>query len=118
MANVRVHAYSSIVQLEQSGIKFANADSVFVRAEPQLWSQKITLNGATAVSTTVQADDRAKLVVIEVDDNTQVRYQLNPNGPLASNAKDASTLSPKLAGENVFQWFAGATISFVDSSAV
>jgi hypothetical protein len=30
----------------------------------------------------------------------------------------ASTMSPKLAGENVFQWFKGATISFVDAASV
>jgi hypothetical protein len=118
MANVRLIGYASIVQLEQSGLKFANADSVFVRQEPALWRQKLTLTGAVPVTSVVQPDDRAKLVVIEVDDNTQIRYEIQPNGPLASTARPADTMSPKLAGENVFQWFAGATISVVDASAV
>ena len=118
MANVRLIAYRSIVQLEQSGLKFHNSDSVFCREEPYIWSQKITLNGATPVSSAVQGNDTAKFVVVEVDDNTQVRYELNPNGPNASTTRQASTMSPKLAGENVFQWFAGATMSFADAAAV
>lgn len=117
MASVRLIAYRSIVQLEQSGLKFHNADSVFVREEPYQWSQKITLNGATAVSSVVQPNDTAKFVVVEVDDNIQVRYELNPNGPGKINTRDASTMSPKLAGENVFQWFAGATMSFIDAAS-
>ncbi len=118
MASVRLYGYASIVQLEQSGLKFANADSVFARQEPVLWRQKLTLNGATPVVSAVQPDDRAKLVVVEVDDNVQVRYELQPNGPSASTARAADTMSPKLAGENVFQWFAGATMSFVNAADV
>lgn len=118
MANVRIFGYSGTVQVEQRMLKFHNSDSVFVRQEPYLWSQKLTLNGAVPVSSVVQANDAATLVVVEVDDNVAVRYELNPNGPAASNARAASTNSPKLTGENIFQWFAGATMSFADASAV
>ena len=119
MANVRLFGYESIVQLEQSGLKFHNADSVFVRREPYVWaSGPIALNGAVPVSSTVIPNDTAKMVVVEVDDNTAVRYELNPNGPSATTARSASTASPKLSGENVFQWFAGATMSFVDAASV
>ncbi len=118
MASVRIIGYAAIVQIEQAGLKFANSDSVFVRQEPPIWRQKLTLNGGTAVQSTVQPNDTAKIVVIEVDDNTQIRYEIQPNGPGASTARTADTLSPKLAGENIFQWFAGATISVVDAAAV
>jgi hypothetical protein len=118
MANVRIIAYSGIVQIEQRLLKFANADSVFMRQEPYLWSQKLALNGATPVASAVQPNDTATMVVIEVDDGSVIRYEINPNGPLASNSRLAGTLSPRLAGENVFQWFAGATISVVDATAV
>jgi hypothetical protein len=117
MANVRVFGYASIVQIEQSGLKHYNADSVFVRQEPYLWSSgPIALNGSTPVSTSVQANDKAKIVVVEVDDNAAVRYEINPNGPNATTTRAASTNSPKVDGTNVFQWFAGATMSFIDAS--
>jgi hypothetical protein len=118
MANVRLFGYAGIVQLEQRLVKQFNADSTFVRQEPYLWaSGPIALNGATAVSSAVQSNDAATFVVVEVDDGTTVRYELNPNGPGASNARAASANSPKLSGENIFQWFAGATMSFVDKAA-
>lgn len=119
MPNVRLFGYAGTVQVEQRMLKHHNSDSVFVRQEPYLWaSGPIALNGATAVSSVVQANDQATIVVVEVDDGTKVRFELNPNGPNASNARVASTNSPPLTGENVFQWFAGATMSFVDASAV
>jgi hypothetical protein len=90
---------------------------VFVRQEPPLWRQKLTLNGATAVQSVVQPNDAARVVVIEVDDGSVIRYEIQPNGPIAA-ARAADTLSPRLAGENLFQWFAGATISVVDATAV
>lgn len=117
MANVRIYGYSGIVQIEQRMLKFANADSVFLRQEPCIWRQKLALNGATAVTTVVQPNDVATMIVIEVDDGTKVRYEIQPNGPI-SGARAADTFSPPLAGENVFQWFSGATVSFVDASSV
>lgn len=119
MANVRIFGYAGTVQLEQRMVKAFNADSAFVRQEPYLWSKKLALNGASPVESTVQPADAATLVIIEVDANTAVRYEINPNGPApASSHRDASTNSPRLSGENVFQWFSGATVSFVDASAV
>jgi hypothetical protein len=118
MPNVRLFGYSGIVQLEQRLLKHFNADSTFCRQEPYLWaSGPIALNGATPVPSVVQANDAATFVVVEVDDGAQVRYELNPNGPGASNARVASANSPRLQGENIFQWFAGATMSFVDKAA-
>jgi len=118
MANCRIFGYSGIVQLEQRLLKFASSESVFCRQEPYLWSQKLALNGATPVPSAVQANDTATMVVIEVDDNVAIRYEINFNGPTATTARAAGTLSPKLQGENVFQWVTGATISVVDASAV
>lgn len=119
MANVRIFGYAATVQIQQALVKQFNADSVFVRQEPYLWaSGPIALNGATAVESAVQANDKATFVVVEVDDNVAVRYEVNPNGPGASTHRNASTNSPKLQGAAPFQWFAGATISFVDASTV
>lgn len=118
MPNVRLFGYSGVVQLEQRMVKSFNADSQFVRQEPALWeSGPIALNGATPVELVVQSNDNATFVVVEVDDGAQVRYELNPNGPTASTHRNASASSPRLQGENIFQWFRGATMSFVDKAA-
>lgn len=119
MPSIRLFGYSGVVQLEQRLVKSFNSDSQFVRQEPYLWATgPIALNGATPVPTPVQANDKATFVVVEVDDGTQVRYELNPGGSSATGARVASVNSPRLQGENIFQWFAGATMSFVDKAAV
>ena len=118
MANVRIFGYSGVVQVEQRLLKFFSSDAQFLRQEPCLWRQKLVLNGATPVVSVVQPNDTAVFVVVEVDDNVAVRYEMQPNGPLAPNARPADTFSPRLQGENLFQWFSGATMSFVDASAV
>lgn len=117
MANVRVFGYRSIVQLAQSGLRHFNSDSVFVREEPYLWSTgPILLTGLAAVTFNPIANDAATMIVVEVDDGTAVRYEMNPNGPGKATTRVASTISPKLSGENVFQWVSGATMSFIDAS--
>lgn len=117
MANVRIWGYRAVVQLNQRQTQFFNSDSQFVREEPYLWaSGPIALNGAVPVESAVQGSDKAMFVVVEVDDNAAVRYEVNPNGPLASNHRVASANSPRLRGENLFQWFSGATMSFIDAA--
>lgn len=118
MANVRLIAYAGLVQIPANLLKQHTGEGVFVRQEPPLWRQKIALNGATAVESVVQSNDTAKIVIIEVDDGAAVRYEVNPGGPLASNHLAAGTTSPRMVGDNVIQWFAGATVSFVDAASV
>lgn len=118
MANVRCFGYAGIVQIEQKLVKQFNSSGVFMRQEPPLWRQKLTLLGATPVEMTVNSNDTATVVIIEVDDGTTVRYEVNPGGPLGTGHVNASTNSPRLSGIDAFQWFRGATISFVDAGAV
>lgn len=118
MASVRLIGYAGLVQIPANLLKQHTGEGVFVRQEPPLWRQKLALNGATPVESVVQADDRAKIVIIEVDDDASVRYEVNPNGPLASDHRTAGTTSPRMVGDNVIQWFAGATVSFVDAANV
>lgn len=118
MASVRLIGYAGLVQIPANLLKQHTGEGVFVRQEPPLWRQKLALNGATPVESVVQASDAAKIVIIEVDDATAVRYEVNPNGPTASNHVNASTNSPRMVGDNVIQWFAGATVSFVDAASV
>jgi 3-hydroxyisobutyrate dehydrogenase-like beta-hydroxyacid dehydrogenase len=118
MANVRLIGYGGMVQIPANLLKQYTSEGVMVRQEPPLWRQKIALNGGTAVESAVQANDMAKIVVIEVDDNSAVRYEVNPGGPAASNHRAADTTSPRMVGDNVIQWFAGATVSFVDAASV
>lgn len=114
MADVRIFGYSGIVQIEKRLQKQFSSDSVQTRQEPYLWSVKLTLAGATPVNMPAQANDQAMIVFVEVDDNAAVRFELNPPG----YSRVPSTTSPKLQGEQPFQWFKGGTISFVDAASV
>jgi hypothetical protein len=117
MANVRVFGYRSIVQLAQSGLRHFNSDSVFVREEPYLWSTgPIALNGTNPVDFAPQANDQARFVVVEIDDNAAVRYEVNLQGPGKTTTRAASVNSPKISGENIFEWVSGATMSFIDAA--
>lgn len=118
MAAVRVFGYAGIVQIEQKLVKQFTGSGVFMRQEPYLWAVKLVLNGAVPVEMTVQPDDKATCVVVECEDNSGVRYELNPGGPTGTGHRAASTNSPKLTGIDLFQWFKGATMSFVDSASV
>lgn len=113
MANVRLFGYSGMVQIQANLLKQFTGEGVFVRQEPPLWRQNIPLNGATPVESVVQADDKATIVIVEVDDDTAVRYEINPGGPTGTGHVNASTNSPKMSGESPIQWFKGATVSFV-----
>lgn len=112
MADVRIFGYSGIVQIEKRLQKQFSSDSVQMRQEPYLWSVKLTLNGATPVAMPAQANDAATVVFVETD--VAVRYEINP--PNAN--RQAGTLSPRLQGEQPFQWFKGGTMNFVEAGAV
>lgn len=118
MANVRIFGYKAMVQIKQSLVKQFTGAGVFVRQEPYLWAQTLALNGLTPVETTVNAAavDDCDFIVVEVDDDTAVRYELNPGGPTGTGHRNASAGSPKGVGEFPMQWFKGATISFIDAA--
>ena len=113
MASVRIFGYPGIVQIEKRLQKQFSSDSVQMRMEPYNWSVQLTLNGLTPVTMPAQANDTATVVFVEVDDNVAVRYELNPPGSSRSPS-NVDPPSPKLQGEQPFQWFKGATMSFID----
>lgn len=114
---VRIFGYSGTSQIQQAMVKQYSSDSMFVLVEPYEWSQVITLNGATPVSSSVVNPDRAQILKIEMQDSQSARYEMNPSGPLASNARLAGNASPRISGVDFIQWQAGASISFVDAAS-
>lgn len=118
--SVRIFAYKGMRQIQQVLVKQFNSDSVFVLEEPYLWSQILVVNGATPVSSTPvsgAADGGSQIIRIEVPDGQQIRYEINPSGPSASNARVAGNLSPRLSGFDNFQWGPGYSISLVDAAS-
>lgn len=117
--NVRIFGYSGLIQVQQSMVKQYTAQSVFVAEEPPLWSAVAASNGATPVSLTANLapgiKDTALLLGIEIADNNQIRYELQPLGPGASNVRLAGNLSRRMAGFDFIQWQPGAVFSFVDA---
>lgn len=117
--NVRIFGYAGIVQLHERLLKQYSAESVFVLDEPYLWSQLLLVpTGGGAISSAVVADpDRSQILRVEVPDGSQIRYEINPNGPLASTARVAGNLSPRWSGFENFPWGKGYTISMCDAAA-
>lgn len=116
--NVRIFSYQGIVQIHQRLVKQYSADSVFLLDEPYLAAQLLAVpGGGGAVSSTVfPVPDNSTILRIEVPDGQQVRYEINPNGPLASNARVAGNTSPRLSGFDQFSWGKGYTLSVCDAS--
>ncbi len=115
--NVRMFGYKGIKQIEKIMEKQFNADSVFLLDEPYEWAVLVSVSAA-AISTPTQSPDRATIVRIEVPDGQQIRYEFNPNGPLAVNARVANVNSPRLSGFDQFPWNAGASFSFIDAAGL
>lgn len=116
--NARIYGYRGIVQVQQRMVKQFNSDSVFLLDDPYEWAQKLTTNGAMPVASVVQAaPDQATILYIQVADGQQIRYEVNPNGPLASNARVAGDLSPRISGFSQIPWGPGYTLSIVDAAS-
>lgn len=117
--NARIFTYAGIVQIHQRLVKQYSADSVFLLDEPYLASQLLVVpgGGGTISSEVFASPDRSTVLRIEIPDGQQVRYEINPNGPLAPNARIAGANSPRLSGFDQFAWGAGYSLSLTDAAA-
>lgn len=117
--NARLFTYQGIVQIHQRLVKQYSSDSVFLLDEPYLAAQLLVVPGGGGVvsSTVFPVPDLSTVLRIEIPDGQQVRYEINPNGPLASNARVAGANSPRLSGFDQFAWGKGYTLSLCDAAA-
>lgn len=116
--NVRIFTYRGMVQIQQRMVKQFNSDSVFVLDEPYIASQVLNVTNAAISSAVFAVPDDSQILRIEIPDAQQVRYEINPNGPLASNARVAGNGSPRLAGFANFMWGKGYSISLIDAAGL
>ena len=117
--NVRLFGYAGIIQIQQRLVKQYNADSVFVNEEPRLWSQLIVCSAVAANSTVVAlTPDNTQMVMVEVPDGQQIRYEVQPQGPTAPGALVAGNLSRRAFGFFPLYWQAGYTLSVVDAAGL
>lgn len=115
--NVRVFAYRGMRQIQHLLDKQFTGDTVFVLDEPYIWSQVISVSAVAASSAPV-ANDGSTIMRLEVPDGAQVRYEINPSGPTASNARVAGNSSPRTSGFDNFQWAPGYSVSLIDAAGL
>jgi hypothetical protein len=117
--NVRIFGYRGMIQVQQLMLKQYSADAVFLLDEPYQWSQLLVVpGGGGAVSSIVQpVPDDSTLLRIEIPDAQQIRYEINPSGPLVASARIAGNTSPRLSGFDQFSWGKGYTISMCDAAS-
>jgi hypothetical protein len=115
--NVRVFRYRGMRQIQHLLDKQFTGDAVFVLDEPYIGSEVISVS-AVAASSAPFSNDGSTIMRLEVPDGQQVRYEINPNGPTASNARVAGNASPRTSGFDNFQWAPGYTISLIDAAGL
>jgi hypothetical protein len=114
--SVRIFSYPGIVAAIQPQIVQQSGDSVFMLRDPYIAGQKLTSNGATPVSST-PLPVGTKLLRVEVDDGSTIRYEMQMGANSGTNVRAASTNSPTLSGREILFASDGAVFSFVDASA-
>lgn len=117
--NVRIFSYRGMVQIQQRLVKQYNSDSVFVLDEPYIASQLLVVptGGAPVESAVFTVPDDSQLLRIEVPDGQQIRYEINPQGPVGATHRVAGNTSPRLSGFDNFMWGKGYSISICDAAA-
>ena len=113
--DLRITAYEGMQQIPNIHPKQFASDSVHVMIEPYKWSQKITSNGATPVSSAPDTTANVNVIRVEVADSQAIRYEIQPN---AGTVRAPGTTSPKLTGYDIFYFKPGWTFSFVDAASV
>lgn len=119
--NVRIFGYRGIIQVQQTMLKQFGSDSVFLLTDPYEWMQRLSVvddgSGAAVASTVQPEPDAAQVLYVQVPSQKNIRYEVNPNGPLATNARVAGNNSPMLTGWQLLPWGKGYSISMCDAAA-
>lgn len=112
----RIFGHTGIEQIIMPKPRQYNSDSVFTLVQPYVFKENLTA-GAVAVSSAPYADDRVRILRVEVQDGGAIRYEVNPpnreGGVLAAGVN-----SPILSGHDQFYWRTGWSLSVIDASTV
>lgn len=114
--SVRIFGHTGIEQLLMPKPRQFNSDSVFVLVQPYVFKENLAA-GAVAVSSAPYADDRVRLLRIEVQDGGAIRYEINPPNR-EGGVVEANVNSPILSGHDQFYWRSGWSLSVIDASTV
>lgn len=113
--NVRVFGYRGMRQIPHLNNVQYTSDTVYALEEPYEWSDVVSVNGATMTPVTIiaPANDKSKILRIEVADNAQIRFEINPPG----RAVAAGNKSPRMSGIDVYPWSPGYSFNCVDAAS-
>jgi hypothetical protein len=109
---VRIFGHRGISQSHVVTPQQDSKDSVYVLHQPYAWSQALTTNGQTPVSSTPVNPDGATLLRVEVPDGQAIRYEINAG----TRNVPASANSPLLTGRDQLMWIGNATLSIIDAA--
>lgn len=116
MATVRIFAYAAMMSLpvQSRGGSRPSTDSVFVAKEPYLANETLSpTTGSVATSSAATAPNDTKFLKVQIDDTSQVHYEVTPQG---FDARVATTDSPILAGTEIIDFGPNYTLSLLEAS--
>lgn len=113
--NVRVFGYR-LWQISQQQRRHVG-EAVWIPEEPPVWSVVAVSNGVMPVEINYDGTgaDNAQMIGIEIPDGKAIRYELQPLGSKARNARIPSAKSRRMTGFGFLEWSEGSTFSFVDA---
>lgn len=116
---VRLFGYNSIAPSMQQRFAPEGAPASLMIEEPPVWSAIAKSDGDNPVSVAFAGPgtDTARILGIEIEDGHSIRYELQPLGPQAKEARTAGNQSRRMSGFNYLVWTAGAAFSFVDAAS-
>jgi hypothetical protein len=115
--HVRVFGYR-LLQVSVSHRRQFSGEAMWIPEEPPVWSVIAVSNGVSPVEMSFDGTgpDNAQIIGIEIPAGCAIRYELQPLGPKARNARTPGTKSRKMAGFEYLEWAEGGTFSFVDAA--
>lgn len=115
MATVRIFSYSKLVVAEIAATAGRPVtDGIFLLREPYLGNETLTPDTVTAATSQVAtAAEETRILKVQVDPGQTVHYEVTPAN---QDLRTATSDSPKISGDELFNFGEGWRVSFLEAS--